>query len=40
MYHLNVQSNKSIIFFVLCGVRDKIKEYHLSLSSIDVVRED
>jgi hypothetical protein len=23
-----------------CGVRDKIKEYHLSLSSMDVVKGD
>jgi hypothetical protein len=26
--------------FVSCGVRDKIKEYHLSLSSMDVVKGD
>jgi hypothetical protein len=25
---------------VSCGVRDKIKEYHLSLSSVDVVKGD
>jgi hypothetical protein len=26
--------------FVSCGVRDKIKEYRLSLSSMDVVKGD
>jgi hypothetical protein len=25
---------------VSCGVRDKIKEYHLSLSSMDGVKDD
>jgi hypothetical protein len=28
------------IFIVSCGVRDKINEYHLSLSSMDVVGGD
>jgi hypothetical protein len=29
-----------ISIYVSCGVRDKIKEYHLSLSSMDVVKGD
>jgi hypothetical protein len=27
-----------VICYVSCGVRDKIKEYHLSISSMDVVK--
>jgi hypothetical protein len=33
-------SNFEILNSVLCGVRDKIKEWHLSLSSMDVVKGD
>jgi hypothetical protein len=36
LWHILLMCNP----FVSCGVRDKIKEKHLSLSSMDVVKGD
>jgi hypothetical protein len=38
---LPVFFNETIMFrLVSCGVRDEIKDYHLSLSSMDIVKGD